>query len=61
MLTPNWVMKSAHAIIARPFKNIETLTARMMGSGNVSIAVPWTTMVTGTRKITMSQAPRRGR
>ena len=33
MLTPNWVMKSAHAIIARPLRNIETLTARITGSG----------------------------
>jgi len=34
--------------------------ARITWSGSVSIAVPWTTIVTGTRKSTMSQAPRRG-
>ena len=38
-------MNRAHAIIARPLRNIETLTARMMGSASVSIAVPCTTIV----------------
>ena len=49
-------MKSAHAIIARPLRNIETLIARIKGSGSVSIAVPCTTIVTGTRNSTMSHA-----
>ena len=38
---PDWVMKSAHAIIANPFRNIEAFTAPIFRKRRNGRAVPF--------------------